>query len=324
MSWPKRFTEEQTNKADAERLRDTFAAAALTGLLVHANDDIDEETLDTPSDIAYTAYQMADAMLRERGNRQGNLDSSNHDAAPAARASLPTADHAVRRGCESGCGTGKQTAPPCVETDGFSPGSSSDPIHRNAERESPRGECGESPLRDVTHPDKKGQAAGGPEHHISEAEIDALEFVVEEGRIANIHDYGILRSMLIRLRQEWEFRPESYAQSDERRGDSPTSRDTTQPRNGALGKPVAWAVVYPDDEVAVIAFKRRDADERATASDRIVPLYRQPQPTLTDAEQEAVEWCRDNITLMAHPASAFAFVHTHTLRGLLERLGGEK
>ena len=46
--------------------RDTFAAAALTGLLVHANDSIDEETLDTPSDIAYTAYQMADAMLRER------------------------------------------------------------------------------------------------------------------------------------------------------------------------------------------------------------------------------------------------------------------
>ena len=46
--------------------RDTFAAAAMTGLLVHANDSIDEETLDTPSDIAYTAYQMADAMLRER------------------------------------------------------------------------------------------------------------------------------------------------------------------------------------------------------------------------------------------------------------------
>ena len=51
--------------------RDTFAAAALTGLLVHANDSIDEETLDTPSDIAYTAYQMADAMLRER-------DRTNH------------------------------------------------------------------------------------------------------------------------------------------------------------------------------------------------------------------------------------------------------
>jgi hypothetical protein len=46
--------------------RDTFAAAALTGLLVSANNDIDEDTLDTPSDIAYTAYQLADAMLAER------------------------------------------------------------------------------------------------------------------------------------------------------------------------------------------------------------------------------------------------------------------
>jgi hypothetical protein len=44
--------------------------------------------------------------------------------------------------------------------------------------------------------------------------------------------------------------------------------------------PVAWAVVYPNDEVAVIAFKRRDADERASASDRVVPLYRHPQVTV--------------------------------------------
>lgn len=48
---------------------------------------------------------------------------------------------------------------------------------------------------------------------ISEAQIDALEFVVEEGRIANIEEYGILRQLLIRLRQEWEFRdsPEPIA-----------------------------------------------------------------------------------------------------------------
>lgn len=39
---------------------------------------------------------------------------------------------------------------------------------------------------------------------LSEAEIDALEYVVEEGRIASMDDYGILRSWLIRLRPEWE------------------------------------------------------------------------------------------------------------------------
>lgn len=42
---------------------------------------------------------------------------------------------------------------------------------------------------------------------------------------------------------------------------------------------------------------------------------------LTDAEREAMEWCRDNITAMAHPSSAFAHIHAATLRGLLERLG---
>jgi hypothetical protein len=42
---------------------------------------------------------------------------SNHDAAPAARAQLPEADHAACRSRESDAGTGNQTAPPCVETD---------------------------------------------------------------------------------------------------------------------------------------------------------------------------------------------------------------
>ena len=38
---------------------------------------------------------------------------------------------------------------------------------------------------------------------LSEAEIDALEYVVEEGRIASMDDYGILRSLLVRVRPEW-------------------------------------------------------------------------------------------------------------------------
>jgi hypothetical protein len=137
------------------RLRDHFAAAALTGLLAGRKFTALDDAIVAEA-YAEAAYGIADAMLRERGNHIPDAGKmvekpTNHDAAPAARASLPTADHAVCRGCESGCGTG----------------------------------------------------------------------------------------------------------------------DTQEP--------VAWAVVYPNDEVAVIAFKRRDADERATASDRIVPLYRRPQ-----------------------------------------------
>ena len=38
---------------------------------------------------------------------------------------------------------------------------------------------------------------------MSDAEIDALEYVVVEGRIACIGDYCLLRSMLVGLRPEW-------------------------------------------------------------------------------------------------------------------------
>jgi hypothetical protein len=47
-------------------------------------------------------------------------------------------------------------------------------------------------------------AASVGSHGLSEAEIDALEYVVVEGRIACMEDYGILRSLLVRVRPEWE------------------------------------------------------------------------------------------------------------------------
>jgi hypothetical protein len=40
--------------------------------------------------------------------------------------------------------------------------------------------------------------------NLSEAEVEALEYVVEEGRVASMDDYGILRSLLVRVRPEWE------------------------------------------------------------------------------------------------------------------------
>jgi len=69
---------------------------------------------------------------------------------------------------------------------------------------------------------------------ISEAEIDALEFVVEEGRTASVDDYGILRSWLIRLRPEWEN--QSYEESDEKRTNTTMSRDATPGEGSVQGK----------------------------------------------------------------------------------------
>ena len=88
---------------------------------------------------------------------------------------------------------------------------------------------------------------------------------------------------------------------------------------GNTPEPVAWAVVYPNDAVAVIAFKRQDAEERAAASDRIVPLYRHPQPTLTDAEREAVEAAARIIDAYEDEMDGFPSGAAATLRGLLDR-----
>jgi len=68
---------------------------------------------------------------------------------------------------------------------------------------------------------------------MSEAEIDAIECVVEDGRIASMSVYGVMRSLLVRLRPEWES--QSYEKSDEKRANTNTNRDTT-PSEGSVQK----------------------------------------------------------------------------------------
>lgn len=56
-------------------------------------------------------HRLAAEVERLRnGASAGRETVTDHDAAPAATASLPTADHAVCRGRESGCGTGDTSA----------------------------------------------------------------------------------------------------------------------------------------------------------------------------------------------------------------------
>jgi hypothetical protein len=72
--------------------------------------------------------------------------------------------------------------------------------------------------------------ASAGSHGLSEAEIDAMEYVVVEGRIASKQDYGILRALLVRLRPVWAtsgdlgLRPE---ECDLRNG-SPEGSETVQ------------------------------------------------------------------------------------------------
>lgn len=84
---------------------------------------------------------------------------------------------------------------------------------------------------------------------------------------------------------------------------------------------------FPENTYWAAAYRMADAmlRERHTAvRDNCVTSNQRrmeyPQPTLTDEEREAVKWCRDNIIPMSSSASSFAFIHTATLRKLLERL----
>ena len=71
---------------ERERLRDTFAAAALTGLIASREWPIDSE------EAAHYCYRISDEMLRERERHHipdaGNMveNTTNHDAVPEARA----------------------------------------------------------------------------------------------------------------------------------------------------------------------------------------------------------------------------------------------
>ena len=79
--------------------------------------------------------------------------------------------------------------------------------------------------------------------------------------------------------------------------------------------PICWGLlcssgmieVVTDTEQELIDYKATDPDD----SEVIIPLYRNPQTTLTDAEREAVE-------------TAALYMYCPILRNLLERLGGGK
>jgi hypothetical protein len=83
---------------------------------------------------------------------------------------------------------------------------------------------------DNTRDGAEPSPASAGSHGLSEAEIDALEYVVVEGRMASKQDYGVLRALLVRLRPEWAtsgdlgLRPE---EGDLRNG-SPDGRETVQ------------------------------------------------------------------------------------------------
>ena len=58
---------------------------------------------------------------------------------------------------------------------------------------------------------------------------------------------------------------------------------------GSVGEPLAFAVMQPDSYVVVNSLHSAFAMRDMCGGGSIVPLYRQPQPTLSDAERGAIE-----------------------------------
>lgn len=86
-------------------------------------------------------------------------------------------------------------------------------------------------------------------------------------------------------------------------------------------EPMAWAVMQPDSFLVFDSHSKAVIHQERCMGGDIVPLYRSPQPALTDAEREALEYGigqadeYDRVGLEDAKRAAIVF------RGLLERLG---
>ena len=94
------------------------------------------------------------------------------------------------------------------------------------------------------------------------------------------------------------------------------TQDGAEPSPASAGsQPVAYEIHWKGQDGKYLAkpylvFANEQPSEHWTPAPLRFPLYRQPQPTLTDEEREAV----------AHAVSRLAGIHySDTLRGLLER-----
>ena len=86
-------------------------------------------------------------------------------------------------------------------------------------------------------------------------------------------------------------------------------------------QPVAWAVVLADGQriydVYGIEEEAKAIDEAVTGNHGVVPLYRKPQPTLTDEERTFLRMVRD--TYAMQDDDEVCGMIAASISGLLER-----
>ena len=85
---------------------------------------------------------------------------------------------------------------------------------------------------------------------------------------------------------------------------------------GSVGEPLAYAVMQPDSYAVVHTLHAASVMRDQCGGGEIVPLYRHPQPTLTDEERTGIQRLIEDYEQDGEPASAGV---VETLRGLLSR-----
>jgi hypothetical protein len=243
-------------------LRDTFAAAALTGLL--ANPRHDEDNIE---EICHWAWSWADAMLRER-------ERTKHDAVPAARAQLPEGVHASEGGGSDR--TDKAAPRPAVGTGNTQEGREIGPelvarIRHVADslEAIARGEV------DSPQPFAAAYAVYLHGEYDSSYGPDSIDEALEIAAECSGEVVPLYRT------------PQSHATPGEgsvRRNGSVESRETVQQ------EPVAWAILHQDHQYVSLLREHAQAHQVYTDAE-IVPLYR--SPTLTDEERFVLREVRD-------------------------------
>ncbi len=87
-------------------------------------------------------------------------------------------------------------------------------------------------------------------------------------------------------------------------------------------EPVAWAVMLADNHriwgVYALEEEANAINDVVAGGHGVAPLYRQPQPTLTDEEKTAIELAAGDCLYHQDPGGRSQWIR-QTLRGLLER-----
>jgi hypothetical protein len=264
--------------------RDTFAAAALTGLLANNYFSLGDEA-------AKRCYQYADAMLHER-------ERTNHDAAPAARARTDSAAGEPGGGHGSDR-TDKAVTRPVTGTGNTQEGREIGPelvarIRHVADslEAIARGEV------DSPQPFAAAYAVYLNGEYDSSYGPDAIDEAMEIAADCNGDVVPLYRT------------PQTNATPGEgsvRRNGSVESRETVQQ------EPVAWAILHKDHQYVSLLREHAEANNVYTDAD-IVPLYR--SPTLTAEERWAIFRAEARLRTAYVPDDQTAAM----LRKLLERL----